>query len=190
MRLKELLEMNLEDITVIDVESTCWDKKEEQGTQPNEIIEIGIAVIKNGIISKMPELIIKPKFSRISPFCERLTSLTQSQVDKGVSPEEGLRKLESLIVGNTVVSYGNYDINMLNKMMTLYNTKIKLPANHINVRELAAKKLFNSSDPKQAPSNPTSSMEKIGLKFEGKNHRGNDDAYNVARLYLFLTRHI
>ncbi len=37
--------MNFDKIVVVDIESTCWETKEEQGNQPMEIIEIGACVL-------------------------------------------------------------------------------------------------------------------------------------------------
>ena len=171
-------------LTVIDVEATCWDKKEEG--QINEIIEIGMAQIVNGKIEKLEPIIVQPHFSKVSEFCTSLTKITQEMVDAGELPKTAYPKMEKSFLGNTWASYGKYDLNMINKMADLYKISITLPPHHINVRELFANKILKSSDPAKAPSNPKDAMDQLGMAFEGQNHRGSDDAFNVSRLYLAL----
>ena len=182
--LKEI-ETHKENILIIDVESTCDDKKEIT----NEIIEIGIAGVLNGKIVKYPSIIIKPVKSEITPFCTKLTTITKEFINEnGVDFNAGYRRLSEIASRyHSWASYGMYDKNMFEKMSALYGIKINLPKNHTNIRLLAAKNLFKSNDPQSAPKNPKDTLGKLGIKFNGVNHRGDDDAYNIAILYKKLT---
>ena len=62
---------DLRRIVVIDVEATCWETREEQGSMPNEIIEIGACelVLKTGEITNRASIAVAPQFTKVSPFC-------------------------------------------------------------------------------------------------------------------------
>ena len=57
---------------------------------------------------------------------------------------------------------------------------------HENVRLLFAQKVLNSTDSQVAPKNPKDALELLGMSFKGFNHRGADDAMNIASLYNVL----
>ncbi|MCL4263363.1 MAG: exonuclease domain-containing protein [Anaerolineae bacterium] len=72
-------------ILVIDVESTCWKGQPPAGEQ-SEIIEIGLCWLN--VMTKQPEgkrsVLVRPSRSKVSPFCTRLTTLTQADVNQGI----------------------------------------------------------------------------------------------------------
>jgi inhibitor of KinA sporulation pathway (predicted exonuclease) len=170
-----------ENVLIIDVESTC-------DTRPiiNEIIEIGMADT-SGI--SFPSIFIIPQFSKVTDFCTKLTTLTQDQIEEiGFNPKESYYQLNKIFEKyKKWASYGDYDYEMLNKMQTLYNLKINMPQ-HENIRLLFAQKILKSNDPNSAPKNPKDALEMLGEKFQGVNHRGEDDAINITKLYNTLKR--
>jgi len=174
-----LSEENNKKVLIIDVESTC-------DTSPitNEIIEIGLSDTSG---AKFPPLFIKPEKSEVTKFCTKLTSITPDQIDKlGLSPQEAYRKLNKIFsMYDKWASYGDYDKEMLLKMESLYGLTINMPE-HENVRLLFAQKVFNSNNPQVAPKNPKDALEMLGMSFKGFNHRGADDAMNIANLYNVL----
>jgi hypothetical protein len=76
----------LDQIIVVDVESTCWEGPPPNGEE-SEIIEIGLCTlnIADGARLDRRSIIVRPERSRVSAYCMQLTSITQSQVDE-VSP--------------------------------------------------------------------------------------------------------
>lgn len=168
---------------IIDVESTC-EKNKEGFT--NEIIEIGMA---DSMGRGIPSIFIKPQHSKVTSFCTSLTTLTHEEIEeKGLLPQEAYRKLESIVSKyNKWASYGYYDKEMFDKMNKLYGVRLQLPE-HINVRLLFAQKVLGSNDPQKAPKNPKDALEMMGEKFHGVNHRGEDDAINIANLYNLLIK--
>jgi len=180
IKLKNLLLEVLNNVLIVDVESTC-------GEDVSEIIEIGMADT-NGI--PYPSIIIKPEFSTITPLCTSLTTLTPEQINKeGLPTQQAYLKFNSITSKySTWASYGEYDKRMFEKMSSLYNININLPSQHINVRSLVSQKLYNSNNPQLAPKNPKDSLELLGYEFIGVNHRGDDDAKNIARLYNILVK--
>jgi len=169
-------------IIVIDVESTCDENKEGF---ISEIIEIGMTD-SNG--KEIPSIFVKPKYSIVTPFCTRLTTLTPEEIEaKGQEPEIAYKNLESIFSKYTRwASYGYYDKKMFEKMSSLYGLDIRLPPIHINVRLLFAQEILNSNDPQKAPRNPKDALIMLGKEFQGVNHRGEDDAINIANLYNLL----
>lgn len=187
MKLKELLEeTNYPNIMIVDVESTCWDDKKEQGKQKNEIIEVGYTPVKGMKVGRKGSVFIKPKFSTISKFCTGLTTITQQNVDsKGLEVKQAYSKIKNLFSGYEVwASYGLYDKSMFERMFKLYGINNFLPKKHIDLRGLFAKNILNSSDRQDAPNNPANAMKKLKMPFVGVNHRGDDDAFNIAKLYI------
>lgn len=171
-------------ITIIDVESTCWKNSQDQGKEVSEIIELGVANIVNGKIKKEDPIFIKPQHSKISHFCTQLTTITPELIEKkGLNPKEAFEKLGRVLNKNIWGSYGFYDLKQIEKMIDLYGLHFTLPSKHINVKELYSNLVLKSKDPYAAPG-ANRTMKALGMKFEGTLHRGADDAYNIARIYL------
>jgi inhibitor of KinA sporulation pathway (predicted exonuclease) len=171
-----------ENVLIIDVESTC-------DTQPivNEVIEIGLA---DTFGNSFPSIFIIPQFSKITDFCTELTTLTQDSIEKlGKSPEESYQSLNEIFSRYTKwASYGDYDKKMLDKMQSLYGVSLNKP-DHENIRLLFSEKVLNSDDPQVSPKNPKDALEILGKKFQGVNHRGADDAINIAILYNIIKKY-
>jgi inhibitor of KinA sporulation pathway (predicted exonuclease) len=168
-------------ILVIDVESTC---QENQNGKPqeefiSEIIEVGYTVLdyKMNEIREKGSIIIKPERSVVTPFCTALTGHTQEAVDRGISWAEACETLQRDLIsgGRLWGSYGDYDRAMFVKMCQMYNVKYPMTPQHLNVKALSTVILGGVSG-------LGGTLSKLGMFFEGKQHSGRDDAYNVARI--------
>ena len=86
----------LDQIIVVDVESTCWQGAPPRG-QESEIIEIGICPVEiaSGQRLGKESILVKPMCSTVSKFCTKLTTLTQEQVDTGITFKEACAILEN-----------------------------------------------------------------------------------------------
>lgn len=170
----------MNDFLVIDLEATCWRDKTEGNS---EIIEIGLAVVKDRKIIWNEGIIVKPENSTVSPFCTQLTSLTQADVDKGISLKEACHKLETVYNSKSLpwVSYGMYDFNKLTYECRDKKIDYPMHGTHINIKSKAINK-FNLVDRKGL----SEACYTAGIRFEGRHHRGVDDAYNIAKLALTL----
>ena len=62
----------LDEILVVDVESTCWDGPPPEGEE-SEIIEIGLCVVDVDSLSRLSKhsILVKPQRSTISSFLHR-----------------------------------------------------------------------------------------------------------------------
>lgn len=179
--------MNLNKINIIDIEATCWEGKDDipQG-QRSEIIEIGIVQldIKTLEISKNRGILIKPRYSTVSPFCESLTSITQEMLDKeGIDIEDAV----SLMIKeygspfNPWGSYGFYDQRMFRELENLYGIRYPLHNRHTNV-----KTLFAMLQGLTKEVGMDTALNMAGIPLEGTHHRGKDDAKNIAKLMAWI----
>lgn len=173
-------------IIVIDIECTCWERHIPAG-QENEIIEIGICRLKPATGERIEKrsLFVRPERSTVSPFCSELTSLTQEQVEQGVSFAEACAILEKEYKTRQRVwaSYGDYDRQQFEKQCLQRGVKYPFSPSHLNI-----KTLFTLIRGMRHDTSMAQAMEMLGLIMEGRHHRGDDDAWNAAQmLHVLLT---
>ncbi|MCP5052745.1 MAG: exonuclease domain-containing protein [bacterium] len=165
-------------IVVVDVEATCWQGSPPKGEQ-NEIIEIGICLldIQTSELSDNRCIMVKPVRSRVSEFCTELTTLTQEDVDKGVSFKEAcdILKKDFLSKSRVWASYGAYDLNQFTKQCKEDNIDYPFGPRHINV-----KTLFSLKHKLKKEVGMAGALRLVEIPLEGTHHRGVDDARNIA----------
>jgi inhibitor of KinA sporulation pathway (predicted exonuclease) len=171
-----------DNILIIDIESRCWNDRPPIG-QEIEIIEIGVCIMeaKTGKISQNEGILVKPQFSKVSPFCTELTSITQQMLDdEGILFEDALDILRAEYDSEdlTWASYGNYDLNMLQNQARRFNLDYPVSDDHIKV-----KTLFGELHPTVRKSvGMARALGELNLTLEGTHHRGVDDAKNIAKI--------
>lgn len=169
----------LDYIVVVDIEATCWPGLQEQGTQPHEIIEIGLCHlnIATGERSNKESILIKPQFSTVSQYCTDLTTLTQEDVNQGVSLQQACEDLHKRYRKRVWASYGDYDRIQFDRECRSKGIKYPWSPKHINVKTLFALKhsLKNEIGMSRA-------LDHINEELVGTHHRGADDAWNTALL--------
>lgn len=179
--------INLEKMFLIDTESTCWKNFAKQPTgQHSEIIEIGFAILdlKKLELEKHDTILVKPVNSKVSKFCTKLTSLTQEEVDGGILFQDACRKLrtEYFSPEYTWGSYGYFDKLQLKKQCDETETPFPLGATHYNLKSIFA--LLHGW--KSEVDYLDDAAKKMGIKFEGRKHRGKDDVKNLANMVINL----
>jgi inhibitor of KinA sporulation pathway (predicted exonuclease) len=168
-------------LLLIDLEATCWKGRPPKGMH-NEIIEIGISGIDyfSKEIKFKDSIIVKPKKSEISEFCTELTSITQEMIDKeGVTFEKACKILKEKYRAHKRVwmSWGEYDRQQFERDCKLNKVDYPMGRTHINLKPLFAFFMGLNFDPGVA-----SALEHLDMDFDGVAHRGDDDAYNIARI--------
>jgi inhibitor of KinA sporulation pathway (predicted exonuclease) len=170
----------LDHILVIDLEATCWQGAPPEG-QESEIIELGLCVLEvaSGRRLENPSLLIRPERSTISDYCTQLTTLTQAEVETGMSLAEACRLLREKYRSRerTWASFGDYDRWQFQKQCQARGIEYPFGRTHINVKNLFA---LVHNLPKEVPLDDA--MALVGFPLEGTHHRGGDDAWNIARL--------
>lgn len=177
----------LDQIIVIDLEATCWENTPPPGEQ-QEIIEIGICTldIKTCQRYKKDSILVRPEQSTVGPFCTRLTTLTQQQLEEeGVSFAEAVERVrqEYSPWDRTWASYGDFDRILFQRECSERGIAFPLGRTHINVKNLLA---IGLNLPYEIGLD--TALDKLHLPLEGTHHRGHDDAWNIAAvLGLLLT---
>jgi inhibitor of KinA sporulation pathway (predicted exonuclease) len=170
----------LDKLIVIDIEATCWDSDPPEG-QEAEIIEIGVCVldVTTGQRVGRQSILVKPEHSEVSSFCTDLTTLTQSQVNGGVTFEHACRILRRKFRARdrTWASYGDYDRRLFEKQCQAQDITYPFGSTHINIKNLVA--LFHGL-PREV--GMLQAMALWDLPVEGTHHRGVDDAWNTGLL--------
>jgi 3'-5' exoribonuclease 1 len=170
-------------LIVLDLEATCWEVG--NSIEKQEIIEFGaIEVLPDFSSGRDISMFVKPvREPKLTDFCKKLTSITQEDVDGGVSFERALANFIEWIGPGPfeLASWSDYDLRQLR--VECERRKMPLPRSfeyHIDLRALEARRSG------VAPSTMADAMKRAGLTFEGTQHRGVDDARNAARLLRLL----
>ncbi|MGW7548525.1 exonuclease domain-containing protein [Streptomyces sp. NPDC054770] len=172
-------------VNVVDVEATCWSGSRPPG-QVSEIIEIGLTVIDLGAGERLARhrILVRPARSTVSEFCTELTGLTRSEVDHGVTFAEACRLLaaEHRAGARPWVSWGDYDRHQFTRQCQAARTPYPFGRHHTN-----AKAVFTEAYGLRKRPGMAQALEIAGRRLEGRHHRGEDDAWNIAGLVLHLS---
>lgn len=176
-------------LLVVDLEATCW--AEGRGRREDmETIEFGAVIVNMADLAVLTERswFIRPRLHpELSEFCTQLTSITQADVDAGIPFEQLDNELDGwLAVYREQLgwgSWGDYDRRQLESDGARLGRPSPLAAiPHVNIKKGFAER-------QKIPGKPPAlsrAIELCGLQFEGRLHRGVDDARNIARLLPWL----
>ncbi len=171
-------------IIVVDIEATCWEFEPPPDGQINEIIEIGFCiydVAKDDIFGKR-SILVKPTASVVSPFCTELTALTAQQVaEQGLDFAAACRILVEEYGTREILwaSWGGYDHKMFRQGCRRMAVGYPFSDRHLNVKRAFA-------DYQRQRMGMARALRQANLELAGRLHRGDDDAWNCARLLQYL----
>lgn len=172
-------------ILVVDLEATCWEKNQTPIGQQNEIIEVGFCVfdVARNTPTEKRSILVKPMRSKVSPFCTKLTSLTQEQVDGGTTFSEACRILQEEYDAKSYlwISWGAFDKRMFKKQCGSFDVPYPFSQNHANL-----KKVFAQLHHRKKQVGMMRALTMTELEHTGKHHRGDDDAWNIARILAYM----
>ncbi len=170
----------LDQILVIDVECTCWEGDPPAG-EFREIIEVGVCSLDLDSLERVNKdsILVKPQNSRISQFCTKLTTLTEEQVDGGLTFQQACARLVKRYHSNERLwaSYGDFDRRQFERQCRFQKVPYPFGPSHLNVKNLFA--LINGL-PREL--DMAENLELLGYPLEGTYHRGADDAWNIAAI--------
>ena len=171
-------------LNVVDIEATCWDDGPPAG-QVSEIIEIGLTVVDIAAGERVGKhrILVRPERSTVSAFCTELTGLTQTEVDTGVSFAEACARLgEEFSAGRRGwASWGDYDRKQFLRQCEATGVPYPFGARHLNAKAVHADAFGLRRRVGMAQA-----LAMAELPLEGRHHRGDDDAWNIAALILLL----
>jgi inhibitor of KinA sporulation pathway (predicted exonuclease) len=176
-------------IVAMDIECTCWEKEDPAypGPDQHELIEIGMALIdlkKLAIVDEVSILVKPVQHPVLTPFCVGLTSITDDMLVEAPTFREAMaitqRWLAPLGDQYHWCSWGLFDLKHLLAEAERKQCEMAFPAErHFNAKEIYSK---TRSGVKKRGLGAAVARQK--LTFSGTQHRGVDDARNVARILL------
>ncbi|MBB3204771.1 inhibitor of KinA sporulation pathway (predicted exonuclease) [Rhodopirellula rubra] len=168
----------LDQILVIDVESTCWDGPPPAG-ETSEIIEIGLCPLDVASLSRSSKhsILVAPKLSSISGFCTELTTLTPDMFAGAGALADAVRRLKKEFESKdrAWASWGDYDRRQFERCCHTADVGYPFSPTHLNVKSWFA---VTMGLPHEVGLD--TACQKIGIEMEGTHHRGDDDAWNIA----------
>lgn len=169
-------------LLAIDFEATC---DEPYNPDPQEIIEFpAVLVDPGGRTAEFHSYVRPTAHPKLSPFCQKLTGITQGQVDPAPPFPEVLRQFEEWRTKTCpdalVVTSGNWDLaSMLPRACAQHGLDVPKWADRwADMRQLYAENYPRGSD----RSTQTEIASGVGVALEGRLHSGIDDARNIARV--------
>lgn len=174
-------------IAVVDLECTCSDTSHGDDTvrrDQMETIEIGAVMVRRHDLQLVDEFqsFARPVVHReLTDFCQELTSITQADVDTSpLFPEVYWRFVDWLTRYQTSAwgSWGNFDGYQLQLDAQRHGLEYglsHLPA-HVNVKKWWAQQMGMKRV------GLGRAVQTAGLTWEGRAHRGIDDARMIAKL--------
>ncbi|MEU3792823.1 3'-5' exonuclease [Streptomyces fructofermentans] len=171
-------------LNVVDVEATCWEGQPPPGAV-SEIIEIGLTVVDLDKAERVGKhrFVVAPARSTVSAFCTELTGLTQEEVAAGIGFAEACRLLAARHGAGERpwASWGDYDRHQFTRQCAAAD--VPYPFGH---RYTNAKAVFTRAHGLRKRPGMAQALRIAGLPLEGRHHRGEDDAWNIAALVLDL----
>jgi len=177
----------MEQILIVDLEATCWDDR-PQSVEVMEIIEIGCAIVRldGQLVAGFGQLVKPTDNPQLSQFCQELTTIKQPMVDGAPTYGEAVKLVDEALSGcviSTWGSWGQYDYNQISMEKSRHGIApafFDLP--HINLksawqRTIGVKKKAGLGG----------ALGRLGLDFEGSQHRALDDVKNIARILPYIS---
>lgn len=163
---------------VFDLEATCW---EGSRWEEMEIIEIGAVLLDGEHFQPMAEFeqFVRPLNNpNLTEFCKELTSIKQKQIDAAPDFQVAFDWFMDWIGDKPfkLCAWGDFDAKMVNKECEQHGKT--LPSNFMGFMNL--KELFARAYDTKDNIGLREAMRKLSMPFEGRLHRGIDDARNIA----------
>lgn len=174
---------------IIDLEATCCDAG-EFARHEMEIIEIG-AILADGnsfqAVSEFQTFVRPVRNPILTDFCRDLTGINQSDVDAASEYPAVILRLREWMneYANAVFcSWGDFDCRQFERDCELHNVDWPFRSPHVNLKKLYADQFSLGRGDGFG-----TVLKKHNMQFEGRPHRGIDDARNILRILpLILSR--
>ncbi len=170
---------------IYDLEATCWEDW-DNFNKTREIIEIGaIKVDEYGeIVGQFSKFIRPVLHPTLSVYCKRLTTITQEQVNRAQYFEEVCEEFVEWIGVNDgedylLCSWGYFDRKALVQDCQLHELDYDWTDEHISLKHQ-----YQEIRQLPKPAGLAKAIEKEGFDWEGMQHRGIDDAFNLTKIFI------
>jgi inhibitor of KinA sporulation pathway (predicted exonuclease) len=171
---------------VIDFEATCWGNDSRRGDE--EIIEFGAVKMSQRtgkIFGEFSSFVRPERYPNLSDYCIKLTGITQKDVDTAPTFPYVLTAFVEWMGDAdrcTFCSWGALDHYLLRKTCRFYNVPYPFDDDYLNIKPAFSEAVSGRGVSMER------AMEMMELEFEGRQHRGIDDARNIARLWQAVLR--
>ncbi len=169
-------------LLIVDLEATCWEHAQHRA-EDMETIEIG-ALLVDPLEPEAPALeferLVRPVHRpQLSEFCTRLTGIQQAEVDAASTFPVAFAAFCAWFGDPRDVlfaSWGRYDRRQFESDCARHGLAYPFGARHLNLKHWCAARLGTR------PGGLAQAVVKCGFTFDGRHHRGLDDARNVWRV--------
>jgi inhibitor of KinA sporulation pathway (predicted exonuclease) len=167
---------------VIDLEATCCNGG-QFAREEMEIIEIGAVVAEGKTSRPVDEFqsFVRPiRHPTLTQFCRELTGIEQSDVAAADEFPEAMTRLTEWMAGfpdAVFCSWGEYDRRQFERDCKFHTVEWPFGNQHVNL-----KKRYADRFRLKRGEGFGEALRNSGLTFEGRPHRGIDDARNIVRM--------
>ena len=151
-----------------------------------EIIEAGVVVVQNGKVSDTFSSYVKPTaFPRLTNRCKRFLSISQNEVDSGISFQCLIDYFNRLNAGGVakVVTWGNMDMKVLRDNCAQSNIPFPFQAQFVDL-SMEYKRFFGD----QNQTGLWKAVQEYGREGVGKHHKALDDALTTQHIYNLVEK--
>ena len=167
---------------VIDLEATCCND-DSFPREEMEIIEIG-AVMADAVtlkpLSEFASFVRPVRHFLLTDFCRQLTGIDQADINSAPGFADVMSDLSVWMKsypGAMFCSWGNFDRRQFERDCRFHEVDWPFGEHHLNLKSRYSEKFRIKRG-----SGLESVLRKHKLQFEGRPHRGIDDARNIVRL--------
>lgn len=167
---------------IVDLEATCSD----DGAVPRdemETVEIG-AVMQSArtfeIEAEFQTFVRPVRHPELTGFCVNLTSITPVDVASApLFPQAfgAMMEWANAFGDPLFCSWGEYDRAQIMQDCEFHGVAYPFRSGHLNL-----KTAFSDAIGRKKKFGVTGAIRHLGMEFEGRHHRGLDDARNIARI--------
>lgn len=151
-----------------------------------EIIEAGVVVVQNGQVTDTFSTYVKPSaFPRLTNRCKRFLSITQGQVDGGISFQTLIDYFNQLNSNGIekVVTWGNMDMKVLRDNCAQSGISFPFQAQFVDL-SMEYKRFFGD----QNQTGLWKAVQEYGREGVGKHHKALDDALTTQHIYNLVEK--
>ena len=167
-------------IIVLDFEATCWEENKD-----HEIIEFPAIVLDLStleVVDRLEQFVKPVRKPILSEFCKNLTTITQEQVDGGISLQEALHTHHTFCQqypNSILVTCGDWDLRTM-LPEDCRDKNLRIPEYYR--RWVNIKNAFRLFHPRCRARGMDGMLRELGLELIGTHHRGIDDCVNIAQI--------
>lgn len=176
---------NAPTLIFIDFEFSMPEGKGPKGFFP-EIIEVGVISVQDRTESNQFSSYVKPRvFKRLSRRCRSFLSITQDNVDNGITLAALVKYLATLNNGgnNKVVTWGNMDMRVLRQNCDRARLPFPFSGEFIDL-SMEYKRFFGDRN----QTGLWKAVQEYGRDGVGNHHKALDDAMTTYHIYQLVEK--